>query len=180
MPYDKDTRDRPSSSTLERSSPRRTSRRTAADQWNELLERLPFGFWAPPVGPFRHGRPSATTSTGATTSELMAWRPEIDCFHRGDEFIVRADLPGIEKKDITVEIEDDALVIEGDRTNEREEQREGYYTSERHYGHFYRVVPLPDGAIADSVKATFKDGVLEVAMKAPPQDAARGRRIEIG
>lgn len=181
MAYDKDTRERPPSgpSTMERSQWRRSPRRSASDQWHELLERLPFGFWAPPVGPFRHGRPSATTSAGGS-SEFASWRPEIDCFHRGDEFIVRADLPGLDKKDIHVEVEDDMLVIEGDRTDEREDRREGYYTSERHYGHFYRMVPLPEGAIADSVKATFKDGVLEVAMKAPPQETARGRRIEIG
>lgn len=177
MAYDKDTRNRPSE-TMERSMRQRSTRGRASDQWHELLERLPFGFWAPPVGPFRERRPSATLA-GSGSGEMTAWRPEIDCFHRGDEFIVRADLPGMDRKDINVEVEDDALVIEGDRMSEREDERDGYYTSERHYGHFYRLVPLPEGAIADSVKATFKDGVLEVTMKAPPQEAARGRRVEI-
>lgn len=176
MAYDKDTRGTRPESTMERSSSRRSPRRSASDQWHDLLERLPFGFWAPPVGPFRERRPSATTGG---SNELMSWRPEIDCFHRGDEFIVRADLPGMDRKDISVEVEDDALVIEGERSDEREERREGYHTNERHYGHFYRMVPLPEGAVADSVKATFKDGVLEVTMKAPPQESTRGRRIEI-
>ena len=78
-----------------------------------------------------------------------------------------------------VEIRDDALVIEGERKQEREEEREGLYRNERVYGSFYRTIPLPEGTIADSAKATFKNGVLEVVLQAPPQEVSRGRRLEI-
>lgn len=110
---------------------------------------------------------------------LMAWNPALEAFQRGDEFVVRADVPGVDKKDLTVEVEDNALVIQGHRSHERERTEDGYYRTERSYGHFYRVVPLPDGAITDSVKATCRNGVLEVTMKAPPSEANRGRQVEI-
>ena len=92
---------------------------------------------------------------------------------------MRADLPGMQQKNITVEINDDAIVIEGERSNEREERVEGYYSTERSYGRFCRLVPLPEGAIADSAKATFTNGVLEVVLHAPPHEVSRGRRLEI-
>jgi HSP20 family protein len=112
-------------------------------------------------------------------SERGQWAPQIETVQRGNEFVVRADLPGLEQKDISVELKDDAIVIEGERSNEREQREEGYYASERSYGRFCRVVPLPEGAIGDSAKASFKNGVLEVVMQAPPHEVSRGRRIEI-
>ncbi|HEX5071477.1 MAG TPA: Hsp20/alpha crystallin family protein [Vicinamibacterales bacterium] len=137
-------------------------------RWSDLFDHLPFGFWAPP-------RDSYATRRG----QGFTWMPQVESFQRNDEFVVRADLPGLEKKDITVEVEDDALVIQGERSNENNEQREGYYTSERSYGTFCRIVPLPEGALADTVKASFKNGVLEVVVKAPPHEVSRGRRVEI-
>jgi HSP20 family protein len=112
--------------------------------------------------------------------EISDWTPAIDAFQRGNEFVVRADVPGLSREDLTVEIGDDALTIRGERKYDREEEREGVFRSERAYGSFYRSVPLPEGAVADSAKANFRDGVLEVVMQAPPQEVRRGRRIEIG
>lgn len=107
------------------------------------------------------------------------WAPQIESFQRGDQFVVRADLPGLRKEDVNVEVTDDALVLQGERREEHEENREGYYRSERSYGSFHRVVPLPEGTIAESAKASFKDGVLEVSLQAPPKEVSRGRRLEI-
>jgi HSP20 family protein len=115
-------------------------------------------------------------SSGRSEGE---WAPQLETFQRGDEFVVRADLPGLQLKDISVELKDDALVIEGERSNESEKREEGYYSTERSYGRFCRIVSLPEGAIGDSAKATFKNGVLEVVLQAPPHEATRGRRIEI-
>jgi HSP20 family protein len=112
-------------------------------------------------------------------SDRGEWAPQIESFQRGNEFVVRADLPGLEQKDISVELKDDAVVIEGERSNQREEQEDGYYRSERSYGRFCRMIPLPEGAISDSAKASFKNGVLEVVLQAPPHEVSRGRRIEI-
>ena len=108
-----------------------------------------------------------------------AWTPQVESFQRGNQFVVRADLPGLKKDDVTVEINDDTITIEGERRDEREDEHDGVFTSERTYGRFCRVVPLPEGAIADTAKASFVNGVLEIATDAPPREVVRGRRLEI-
>jgi HSP20 family protein len=108
------------------------------------------------------------------------WTPAVDAFQRGNEFVVRADVPGLSRDDLTVEIGDDAVTIRGERKYDHEEEQEGVFRSERAYGSFYRVVPLPEGAVPESAKANFSDGVLEVVVQAPSQEVRRGRRIEIG
>jgi HSP20 family protein len=108
------------------------------------------------------------------------WTPAIEAFQRGNEFVVRADVPGLSRENVTVEIGEDTLTISGERKHERKEEREGIFRSERSYGSFCRVIPLPEGALAESAKANFKDGVLEVTMQAPSREVRRGRRIEIG
>lgn len=115
-----------------------------------------------------------------STDEQLDWAPAVDVFERGSELVVRADLPGMSKEDIEVEVNEDAITIRGERRHEREEECEGVYRSERSYGTFSRVVPLPDGTITDSAKASFRDGVLEIIMQAPGREVKRGRRIEVG
>ena len=126
-------------------------------------------------------------SGGGTTSSWTPdnmfgpadWSPAIDVIQRGNDLVIRADVPGLSKDDITVDIADDQLTIRGERRYDHEEERDGVFRSERSYGSFCRVVPLPQGAIADSAKATFNNGVLEIVLQAPSFDVRRGRRIEI-
>ena len=106
------------------------------------------------------------------------WSPQIETFEREGQLVIRADLPGLSKDDVNVELTDDAITISGERRNENEEQREGYYRSERSYGSFYRQIPLPEGVNAEDAQATFRNGVLEVTMKAP-QLQSHKRRLEI-
>ena len=94
------------------------------------------------------------------------WSPAMDAFHRGSEFVIRADVPGMARHDISVEVGDDAVTIRGERKREEHEEREGVFWSERSHGSFCRVIPLPPGAISDSAKATFNNGVLEIVMQA--------------
>ena len=107
------------------------------------------------------------------------WAPAMDVFQRGNDLVIRADVPGLTKDDITVDIADDQLTIRGERRYDHEEERDGVFRTERSYGSFCRVVPLPQGAIADSAKASFTNGVLEIVVQAPSFDVRRGRRIEI-
>jgi HSP20 family protein len=106
------------------------------------------------------------------------WAPDIDVSQRDSELTIKADLPGLKKDEVSVEVVEGSLTISGERKREREEEREGMYRRERSYGSFRRVIPLPEGAIVEQAKATFRDGVLEITMPAPP--AAQARRLEIG
>jgi HSP20 family protein len=107
------------------------------------------------------------------------WLPQVDVLRRGEELVVRADLPGLKKEDISVDVADNILTIRGERREERQEEREGYYWHERRAGSFYRSIPLPEGADADHAQARFSDGVLEITVRAPEEEEARRRRIEI-
>ena len=106
------------------------------------------------------------------------WNPQVEVFEREGQLVVRADLPGLTKDDVKVEVTDQAINISGERRKEHEEKREGYYRSERSYGSFYRSIPLPEGVNADDARATFNSGVLEITMAAPQRES-RGRQLEI-
>src|SRR5438552_3163163 len=144
------------------------------DPFHSFWRQDPIRRWAHDMDRWFHDA-GAGRRSGAPAGRAINWTPDVEAFQRGDQFIVRADLPGLKKEDVTLQVTDDALTIEGERRSEHEEQREGYYRSERSYGSFSRVIPLPEGAIADSAKASFENGVLEVAMQAPPREVSRGR-----
>ena len=118
------------------------------------------------------------TSFPAWNGSHGPWQPDVDVFQKDDRLIVKADLPGLKKDEVSVEITDDALTIHGERKGSHDEERDGYCRSERTYGSFYRVIPLPQGAMTDQARADFRDGVLEVTMPVPPA-STRGRRLEI-
>jgi HSP20 family protein len=124
---------------------------------------------------FGFGRRWSTPLWGETGVE--AWAPDVEVFQKHNELTIKADLPGLKKDEVSVDITDDAVTIQGERKQEHQEEREGYYRSERSYGSFRRVVPLPEGAISEQAKAIFRDGVLEITIPAPP--ASKGRRLDI-
>jgi HSP20 family protein len=115
----------------------------------------------------------------ASALDQTAWSPQIEMLRRGDKLVVRADLPGLKPEDVNVEIENNVLAISGERSEEREENRDDFYRSERSYGQFYRAVPLPEGVTGEQCEATFKDGVLEVTLPAPKQPERKARQIPI-
>jgi HSP20 family protein len=106
------------------------------------------------------------------------WLPEVEVLEQNGQFIVRADLPGMTRDDIKVELNDNVLTISGERKEEKEEKREGFYRSERSYGNFYRQLPLPEGAMIGKAEATFVNGVLEVTMPAPKAEP-KTRKLEV-
>lgn len=108
------------------------------------------------------------------------WRellPDIDVFEREGKFVVRADLPGVQRDDIDVAIEGSTLVIRGQRKEEREVRDEDYYRSERAAGAFSRVIRLPEGTDNEHIEATYQDGVLEVMV--PLAEAPKAKKVEI-
>jgi HSP20 family protein len=113
----------------------------------------------------------------AEERETANWMPLVEVTERDNNLIVSAELPGTNRDDVKVELSNEGLVIQGERRREHEEKRHGYYRSERSYGHFYRLIPLPEDIDADKVKAQFKDGVLQVEL--PLLESARRKRREI-
>ena len=108
----------------------------------------------------------------------VSWTPPLEVLTRDGELVIRVEVPGINKEQMNVEIDEERAIISGERVEEHEEKREGFYSSERKYGRFSRVVALPQAANAEQAKATFTDGVLEIVMPlAAPEPKAR--RIEI-
>lgn len=110
--------------------------------------------------------------------EKVGWIPQIEVLRQNGTFLVRADLPGMTKEDVMVEVTNDLLTLSGERKDEKEEKHEGYFRSERSYGSFYREIPLPEGAKVENATATFKNGVLEVTMPAPKHEILT-RKLEI-
>src|SRR5579885_1340577 len=106
------------------------------------------------------------------------WSPAIEVTEANGQLKVHADLPGLKPEDVRVEVQDDQLIIQGERKHEHEEKKKGLYRSERHYGQFYRAIPLPEGAATEQAKAQFANGVLEISMPVPEQTSNR-RQIPI-
>ena len=113
----------------------------------------------------------------ARTDREQAWAPAIDMIDLKDEILLRADLPGLDEKDIEVTVQDGTLTVRGERKEEKEEKKENYYYCERSRGAFVRSLSLPVGVEADKVAATFKKGVLEIHL--PKAKEAKGKKIEI-
>lgn len=113
------------------------------------------------------------------TADTVSWSPKIDVIERNNRMVTRVDLPGMTKKDVSVEVKDGYLMLSGERKRESEETKGNWYRSEREYGRFYRAVPLPDGVKTADVKASFIDGVLEVSFPVPARLEAKPMKIEI-
>jgi HSP20 family protein len=107
--------------------------------------------------------------SGRERVERGVWSPAVEIRQQGNNMIVSAELPGLNREDIKVEVTEDGVAISGERKHE--EQREGY--SERSYGRFYRLIPLPDEAKVDQAKASFNNGVLEITVPVPESERKR-------
>lgn len=110
--------------------------------------------------------------------EASVWSPTVEVKEKEGKLLVTAELPGLKKEDVKVHIEGDALIVEGERKQETEEKREGYYRSERSYGKFYRALPLPEGAKVGQAGAQFNNGVLEVTIPLA-EIKAKSQEVEI-
>lgn len=121
-----------------------------------------------------------TTGNGSGGQGLRRWVPAMDLVETADDFVLRADLPGVKEEDVKIELEENVLTLSGERKAEHEERKEGYYRVERSSGSFARSLTLPEGVDAAAVNAKFENGVLEVRIPKPEQRKPRKVEISVG
>jgi HSP20 family protein len=109
--------------------------------------------------------------------EVVAWAPRVDVYEKDNNLVIEAEIPGAKKEDIEVKVKDNAVVIRGEVKREEEKKEENYYRSERFYGKFERVVPLPTDVKIEEAKAEYQDGVLKLTI--PKATAEKEVKIEI-
>lgn len=111
------------------------------------------------------------------TDEMELRPPTVDVFEEKDDIVVKAELPGIEKDNIDVNLTDRTLTIKGEKKKEEDIKEENYYRAERSYGSFLRTLELPNEVRAEKVKATFNNGILEVRM--PKTEEAKAKEVKV-
>jgi HSP20 family protein len=116
-------------------------------------------------------------SDGGNGNGLTAWAPRVDVEEDDKQYVVRADLPGVDPKDVEITVADNALVIRGQSKQEREEKDKNYHRIERIVGQFYREIPLPREIDADKIRATTANGVLTVTI--PKKAEAQPKKITV-
>ena len=105
------------------------------------------------------------------------WAPSVDIYENGDNLVLKAELPGVDPKDVEVRVENNTLYLKGERKFENEVKEQNYHRVERSYGSFARSFSLPNSISTDKVKAEFKDGLLTLTM--PKREEAKPKTIKI-
>jgi HSP20 family protein len=118
-------------------------------------------------------------SAELASPEGPVWAPKVDVVTKDGKLVTRIDLPGMNKEDVLVQVQDGYLTLSGERTKETKQEKDDVYREEREYGSFCRTVPLPKGVKIDDIKATFNNGVLEVTVPMPIAAAPDSRQIPI-
>jgi HSP20 family protein len=172
------------------SQTRKTSENQQPDQKSLTRERRegqsplsPYGFGLSAgdllrMSPFAVMRRMGEEFDRMFASSERAWAPAIEVSHQGGEYKITAELPGIDPKDVKVEIEEKQIILQGERESQSTEERTGVRHTERRYGSFYRNIPLPEGAEAQKARARFENGMLEISVPVTEQSAQR-RQIPI-
>lgn len=120
---------------------------------------------------------SEPTRTFSEDASLGTWMPAVDIFEKEDNVVLRAELPGMQEKDINVHVENGILTLRGERKRDTEVSNESFHRAERYYGTFTRTFALPTTVDVQKIRALYKDGLLEVVL--PKAEAAKPKRIEI-
>jgi len=113
----------------------------------------------------------------AREEEAWNWQPAVDIYENDMAIVVQAELPGVDKKDISVDLNGDTLTLKGERTSEKEAKEDKYYRKERVYGSFERHFKLPENVNPEKINADFKDGVLKVEIAKP--EATKPKQITV-
>ncbi len=109
--------------------------------------------------------------------EVRTWNPRVDIYEKDNNLVIEAEIPGAKKEDIEVKIKDNSVIIRGEVKKEEEKKDENYYRSERFYGKFERVIPLPVEVKAEDAKATIEDGILRLEI--PKVTTEKEVKIEV-
>lgn len=145
---------------------------TPFEEMEHMMDRM-FGSVFPRgwLRPFRSDRP--------LLAELAAeaWLPKVDVIERDEEVVVRAEVPGVDKKDLDISLTQTSVTIKGQSSHEEKEEKGNYYRCEMSRGSFVRTVALPSDIDTEKTKASFKDGVLELTM--PKVEKAKRRSIKL-
>jgi HSP20 family protein len=154
---------------------------TALNRWNPLrdmddmqrrMSSLSSLFdWTP--GLFHRGSPTP----GDETLTVPEWAPLVDIAEDEKEYLIKVELPEVQKEDVKVTVENDTLTISGERKSEKEEKGKKFHRTERYYGRFERSFSIPDNADGNNIKAECKDGVLRVHLA--KSEKARPKQIEV-
>jgi HSP20 family protein len=123
---------------------------------------------------FTRGWPTRGWPASGTTAELM---PSMDVVESDKEYEITAELPGLQEKDVQVNVADNVLTIKGEKKAEKEEKDKNYRMFERSYGSFYRTLELPSGINPDNIKASLSNGVLKVTVPKPAP--AQAKKVEV-
>jgi HSP20 family protein len=134
---------------------------------NMLQERMNRLFDDAGGGIRRSEEPSSTT----------IWSPAVDIYETEGEIVVQAELPGMDRKDINLHLENNVLTIRGDRQFKKETKEDNYHRIERSYGGFSRSFSIPTTVDEDKIRADYKDGVLKIAL--PKKEQAKPKQIQI-
>ena len=113
----------------------------------------------------------------STDDSRGSWTPPVDIFENGDDLIIRAEVPGVEKDDIDVRVEDNTLTLRGERKREEELRDDNAYRRERSYGAFVRSFGLPETVDPKRIAARYRDGVLEISL--PKAETSKPRKVEV-
>lgn len=149
-----------------------TSRRPAIDlaRWERDMDRMMEDF-------FGRRMRSWWPDRWFKGEDLDLRAPALDLYEEKDDIVVKAELPGIEKDNLEVNLTDHTLTIKGEKKKAEEIKEENYYRAERSYGSFLRTIELPKDVHSDKVKASFKNGILEV--RVPKTDEAKAKEIKV-
>ncbi len=139
-------------------------------RWEREMERMFGDFFGRSLRPFWDEHRWPALGTGIST-------PAVDLYEEKDEIVAKAELPGMGKEDIEVNIDDHQLTIKGEKKKEEEVKEADYYRAERSYGSFVRVLDLPREIQVEKARASFKNGILEIRL--PKSDEAKKREIKV-
>ncbi len=119
------------------------------------------------------------SNRGESSEQDVNWIPPVEVRQSGNNLVIHADLPGLSENDVKEEATDEGLVIQGERRREQTSEEGGWRHSERVYGRFYRLIPLPESAKIEETKANFRNGVLEVVVPVPELER-KHKQIPVG